>query len=508
MTLAAAPTTEIMRFSIEDRRQPLPVRQCTSDRDGNSAGPYRMLLSLDDDGAGDWRVTIEPGRNGLRQDACAPAERCRLVLTNANARPHQVFLSPVVNADQDHYCVTVEPGGGRAPKIIEQARVKVRPGAAPLSVYPPESGLPNWISAKKVRSACLKKGENCDVDFEVNFPFGSDKRQKLFRTEDSSASLSRRERLDLALGATIWLGVERYMPMGQGHASYLRCSTEQPGFDCMSHCTGVLIAPRLVATNAHCIVLARTANASSPEDFPDRGVARGWLRPLDGGDFELHRAPDLQTLTPVFVGAPNTPRDFAILWIGPENVRDDSGYGFSTAATPAPGIPAILRAPTTVSDPLTVVGYPGDAALVFSFDPDCQAGAPAVDLAHRCDTTPGSSGSGVFDGALNGLVGFHHQGFVYKSQADNSCLEKKSDRCENRAVLISAIRESIGAMMRREGLLASNGCAIERDAERAPLSLMDFGDFALGGARAPTNATILAAYAALPEALRSGEACA
>jgi hypothetical protein len=200
-------------------------------------------------------------------------------------------------------------------------------------------------------------------------------------------------------------------------------------------CTGVMITPDLFLTNWHCggPVKVRSALAGGgPADFP---IQLYWSPAIwDDMVIDLSWDGDLLSRELLVTGVPakDEALDFAILRVA---AIDRLG----------PIRPVrVATARVAQNDPLRIVHHPGGSVKQLSWNcrvSDAQrAGwrnaAVLSEFTHLCDTEAGSSGAPVLDGR-NELVGLHHLGFDYDTQACRY-LDRK-----NKAVTIAAILEYV-----------------------------------------------------------------
>jgi hypothetical protein len=418
---------------------------------------HRSILEIGaprEDTAPDWTVIIRSRTNA--GDEYDPA--FDLVLTAKNAKAGQRFIGPTVGLlpptalpeDQKRFhlagklCIDFD-ADRPPPPIYEIARVRPPAPVQGLSVYGESPGEPpNFIPMAEHLAAC---GEDaCEIG-------------GLWTPAAAALSSSaRRARLAAASRTVVFLSALRYLKRADG--AYTFCGSESADIECASRCTGFLVAPGLVATNAHC-VHGKTETTKTPYI----SYLSGWLRPLDADLYERHRPPDFQRLTPLFVGAPNSYNDYAILKI--DEAELPGAPQFVETALHAGGVALPKDAP------LLVLGYPNyfferagmqteadertrelmKDALVASHDVHCRlTNAPSADpavakqnLLHRCDTTPGSSGSPVYDRDFESVRAVHYGGFVYKEHAAESVCNPSTwkSNCHNSAVWMDVVKADI-----------------------------------------------------------------
>jgi protease YdgD len=154
----------------------------------------------------------------------------------------------------------------------------------------------------------------------------------------------------------------------------------------VSRCTGVVVAPRLVLTAAHCLFSLRAAHFAPPASIH---VLTGYAR----GDFAFHTVAVTYRIAPGWRpdrGAPALGADAAIV------VLADS--------LSAPALPLTDAA----SGPVRLGGYNQDRAELLEADPDCRILGRAADAAgrpllrHDCAATRGTSGAPLLVQTANG----------------------------------------------------------------------------------------------------------
>jgi len=443
---------------------------------------HRSILEIgasDASTAKDWSVVIR-SRTNAGDDGDPEFD---LVLNAKNAKAGQRFIGPTVGLlppttlpdDQKRFhlvgklCIDFDPERP-PPPIYEIARIDPPAPVQGLSAYGDKPGdPPNFIPMAEHLAACREGA--CAI-------------AGLWTAAAGAISPdARRARLVAASKTVVFLTALRYLKRPDG--AYTFCGSEVGDVECASRCTGFLVAPGLLATNAHCV-------HGVTETTKTRYISylSGWLRPLDADLYERHRPPDFQRLTPLFVGTPNAYNDYAILKI------DDPEL---------PGAPHFVRTALHSGDaalakdaPLLVLGYPnyyferagGQASaearlrelmrdvLVASHDdycrlstaPNANPAAALQNLLHRCDTTPGSSGSPVYDRDLESVRAVHYGGFVYKElAAESACnLGAWKSNCHNSAVWLDVVKADIEKKI--EGLFGKRCAATATAAADGALS--------------------------------------
>lgn len=143
-----------------------------------------------------------------------------------------------------------------------------------------------------------------------------------------------------------------------------------------THCTGVVVAPRRIATAAHCLVAPRTGRRLRAESVH---VLIGY----DRGGYRTHIRVQAIAIAPGFVPERRGPAgaDWAIL----ELERDAPAPPLSLAIDATPGTPAMLG------------GWQRDRAHALRADTACRIVARVRDasgplLRHDCNATAGASG--------------------------------------------------------------------------------------------------------------------
>ena len=159
-------------------------------------------------------------------------------------------------------------------------------------------------------------------------------------------------------------------------------------------CTGFLVSPRYLITNAHCVIDRRGADGGHGEPgIADHVELRlGYTDKSETGAVYGLVLPQVEM---------NRDLDYAIL-----EVRGDPAGRF--------GFLSISVAPPVDNMPLWMIGHPRGRPQQLSRT-RCKSAAPAYyrknRLRHFCATKPGSSGSPVFDAASRQVIALHSAGW-------------------------------------------------------------------------------------------------
>jgi|GEM_PF-5836478 len=252
-----------------------------------------------------------------------------LVLNDSNSFPGQrvltssfgVYAEEAANLSGS-ICMTITKGD--PPRIVQVAKIKQDRRSRALSSWgPTENAPPNFIAAKNIWRDCDGESDTCETVWPDSGPVGvafqdknPTKTANIWRMPPDPTNLSRIKRrkdaVKKAFGAIVFLELIAY----EDQFSPPQLCT---GADCTGRCTGFFVAPRLIATNAHCIWYEN-------ETFS----VYGYLRPVGGRDsFGRRRPPDLQALTPMVVGENGGATDYAFLWVGDEDVARYPGLAGS-----------------------------------------------------------------------------------------------------------------------------------------------------------------------------------
>ena len=447
------------RFSSDKAPCIAPPKKST-----NRIEQYRFLLEVDDPGAGPWTFTIQTGR--LEKNKNIPEEKrdqFRLTLDHATAKKGMRVITPILNLDQDKYCISFEGDRSSRPVIRVKAKVTDSRKTRSLSIRASAPGRPeNYVYASEIWKECVDS--ECLGLFEAQDPFDYKKapieqpglslwpdelsaRLKSLQTPSERRDQVLTQRLQPALESIVYLRTLRYDKDNDG--GFTLCIGRD---GCDSRCTGFFVTQRLIATNAHCLF---NKNAQGKYDKSHVNAVYGWTRSAGGGAYDEARSPDLQHLTPIFVGKAMS-SDYALLWVEDENFREG---GLQPDQLPKPvkfsadgddgDVTAIFP---SIDQKLTIFGYPAPAkdaqnfptradAMIGSFDDFCRNpelhGKPHFiaeadgtrSMRHLCDTEGGASGSPVFDRALDRVLAIHWGGFVWEGEGENG--EKTYSRCSD-----------------------------------------------------------------------------
>jgi protease YdgD len=194
---------------------------------------------------------------------------------------------------------------------------------------------------------------------------------------------SRHRRLPLAaLALAVAAG-----PTGAGAADWRDAvgRINLAGFDWRQHCTGTLIAPRMVLTSGHCVYVSSRGRWA-------RAAELHFLAGYDGGDYAAHlRAERVIRPQADAPGEAMTAKQAAGDW----------AVIVTTAPAPA-RIPRLPLARERSAERLAVAGYLRERRHALTVSENCQvvAGARAPGLIpHDCPMGPGASGGPLLERA-------------------------------------------------------------------------------------------------------------
>lgn len=198
-------------------------------------------------------------------------------------------------------------------------------------------------------------------------------------------------------------------------------------------CTAVLVAPGILATNAHCLRFSAEARLSpSPDDLQCGDISVLFDFRTDGGESKGQAVPCLRAQYS------KTDQDVAYLTVDQNKIRID-GRNRRTATLGKGQFDGLT--------PAYAAGHPVGVAIRFSRECELTEHPQSLFLLHNCETYDGSSGSPIFskDGLLIALH-FKAALSVKLTFADIQKLIERGIDKYNGAVDISALREEISAL--------------------------------------------------------------
>jgi V8-like Glu-specific endopeptidase len=186
------------------------------------------------------------------------------------------------------------------------------------------------------------------------------------------------------------------------------------GYRVFSACSGVLIAPDLVLTAAHCVHLPRSGTPAKPQHLV---FGAGWDR---GTVADSARGAAL-TIHPGYDPAPGKRK------IRAADVASD--VALIRLERPLRGIRPIALASGAPATRLTIAGYPSPRGEVLSLIENCPRTGMDGLISLKCEVTAGASGGPVLQRAasgweVTGIVSARSAGYAFAAPVDAALLAR------------------------------------------------------------------------------------